>query len=422
MLQAVSFAFLIYGAAGYFVRRGTLPEGGRVQDFPIGAFLLGYVLSVGLLIGARGFIRVWQRYGHSEGNVQVTDAIDAKRVLVVGGAGYIGSALVSQLLKDGYRVRVLDAMLFGEEPLSSVKDHPGLEIIRADFRSGVLGRAMKNTGTVVHLAGIVGDPACNLDESLTIDINLTSTRSIADMAKYSRVPRFIFASTCSVYGACDEMLDEKSVAKPVSLYGNTKLASERLLREMADDGFSPIILRFATIYGLSGRTRFDLVVNLLSAKAKVDGQVTVFNGAQWRPFVHVMDAARAIKLAIDAPRDVVDNQVFNVGSNAQNRTILDVGKMIHEKVVGSELIVDESGSDARNYRVDFAKIRNCLAFEPEWTLDMGIEQVLDAIASGKVKDYRDPKYSNYAFLNLQGTTELARDHWALQMIRDLESI
>lgn len=422
VLQAVTFAFLIYGAAGYFLRRGEMPIGGRVQDFPIGAFLIGYVLSVGLLIGARGFIRVWQRVDNPEGSATVIESADKKHVLVVGGAGYIGSALVPQLLNDGYRVRVLDAMLFGEEPLASVKDHPHLEIIRADFRSGVLGRAMKNVGTVVHLAGIVGDPACNLDEGLTVDINLTSTRSIADMAKYSKVPRFLFASTCSVYGACDEILDERSVAKPVSLYGNTKLASERLLREMADEDFSPTILRFATIYGLSGRTRFDLVVNLLSAKAKVDGKVTVFNGSQWRPFVHVMDAARAIKLAIDAPLDVVDNQVFNVGCNDQNRTILQIGEMIHDKVVGSELMVDESGSDARNYRVDFTKISEYLGFEPEWTLDQGVEQVLDAIASGKVEDYRDPKYSNYAFLNLQGTTELSRDHWALQMIRDLEGI
>jgi nucleoside-diphosphate-sugar epimerase len=279
---------------------------------------------------------------------------------------------------------------------------------------------MRNVGTVVHLAGIVGDPACNLDEGLTIDVNLTSTRSIADMAKYSQVPRFVFASTCSVYGACDEILDERSMAKPVSLYGNTKLASEKVLRDMADDTFSPTVLRFATIYGLSGRTRFDLVVNLLAAKAKIDSKITIFNGAQWRPFVHVMDAASAIKLAVDAPSDVVHNEIFNVGSNEQNHTILEVGEMIHQQVIGAELIVDDSGSDARNYRVDFTKIQEHLGFTPQWTLLKGIEQVLHAIASGKVGDYRDPKYSNYAFLNLQGTTELARDHWALEMIRNIE--
>ncbi len=422
VFQAVSAAFLIYGAVGFFLSRGVDPIPGRVQTFPRVALVLAFAITVVLLIGARTFIRVWQRYGHEASHASPQTRDVDKHVLVVGGAGYIGSALVPQLLKDGYHVRVLGAMFFGEEPLDPVKDHPNLEILRGDFRSGLLGRAMRDVGTVVHLAGIVGDPACNLDESLTIDVNLTSTRTIADIAKYSRVPRFIFASTCSVYGACEEILDEKSVAKPVSLYGNTKLASEKVLREMADDSFSPTILRFATIYGLSGRTRFDLVVNLLSAKAKMDGEITVFNGAQWRPFVHVMDAARAIKLAVDAPQEVVGNEVFNVGSNDQNYTILEVGQLVHDKVIGTRLVVDESGSDARNYRVDFSKIQELLGFQPEWSLEKGIEQVLDAIASGKVKDYRDPKYSNYAFLNLQGTTELNRDHWAVEMIRDIESI
>lgn len=418
VLQGVTFGFLGYATLNYFIRRG-LPYEPGIHDFPVGAFALAFTFVLALLVGARTFMRLWVKVD-TPTNVDVISTEADNRVLVIGGAGYIGSALVPQLLETGKKVRVLDAMLFGEEPLAKVKDHPSLEIMRSDFRSGVLGRAMRDTGTVVHLAGIVGDPACNLDEGLTVDINLTSTRSIADMAKYSRVKRFVFASTCSVYGACDEMLDERSMAKPVSLYGNTKLASERVLREMADDSFSPTILRFATIYGLSGRTRFDLVVNLLTAKAKVEGQVTVFNGAQWRPFVHVLDAAKAIRLVVNAPRDAVHNETLNVGSNDQNYTILEVGQMIHEKVIGSELLVDNSGSDARNYRVDFTKIHRLLGFEPEWTVELGIEQVLQSIANGQVTDYKDPKYSNYAFLNLQGTTELARDHWALEMIRSLE--
>lgn len=419
VFQAISIAFLVYGAGGYFLRRGLTP--GVIRDFPVIAFAIAYVLSVGLLIGARTFIRLWQVYGDdSVSKVDIKHEERDKRVLVVGGAGYIGSALVPELLEQGYQVRVLDAMLFGEEPLDAVKDHENLEIVRTDFRSGLIGWAMRDVGTVVHLAGIVGDPACNLDAGLTVDVNLTSTRNIADTAKYHHVPRFIFASTCSVYGACDEMLDEKSISKPVSLYGNTKLASEKVLLEMADDDFSPTILRFATIYGLSGRTRFDLVVNLLTAKAKVDGEITVFNGAQWRPFVHVQDAAHAIRLAVDAPQQVVANQILNVGSNDQNYTILQIGELIHQQVIGAKLIVDNSGEDARNYRVDFSKIREQLGFHTKWTVETGIEQVLDAIATGKVKDYRDPKYSNFAFLNQQGTSELMRDHWALEMIRKLE--
>ena len=419
VLQSISIAFLAYGTIRYLAP--TFLESG--YSVPRGALFLAFAISVALLIGARSFIRVWQVYGQDEvARVDVKSDESDKRVLVVGGAGYIGSALVPELLSEGYKVRVLDAMLFGEEPLAPVKDHENLEVIRTDFRSGLIGWAMRDVGTVVHLAGIVGDPACNLDESLTVDINLTSTRSIADIAKYSRVKRFIFASTCSVYGACDEMLDERSISKPVSLYGNTKLASEKVLLDMADDNFSPTILRFATIYGLSGRTRFDLVVNLLSAKAKVDGEITVFNGSQWRPFVHVQDAAHAIRLAVDAPKQVVRNEVFNVGSNDQNYTILQIGELIHQQVIGAKLIVDNSGSDARNYRVNFDKIKGQLGFTPKWTVETGIEQVLDAIANGKVQNYRDPKYSNFAFLNEQGTSELTRDHWALEMIRDMEGI
>jgi nucleoside-diphosphate-sugar epimerase len=436
VFQAVTAAFLIYGSLGYFFRsppqfetssfvaEATTEQRERITDFPRTALAISYVLTLGFLVGARTFIRIWHFIDH---HPSAGTRVDGKKtdnhVLVVGGAGYIGSALVPQLLEAGYRVRVLDAMLFGEEPLGPISKHERLEIVRGDFqRSSTLATAMKDVGTVVHLAGIVGDPACNLDERLTIQVNLSSTRTIAEMAKVVGVRRFIFASTCSVYGACDEILDERSVAKPISLYGNTKLISEKVLHELADETFCPTILRFATIYGLSGRTRFDLVVNLLSAKAKVDGQITVFNGEQWRPFVHVVDAARAIKLVVGAPLEVVNDEVFNVGSNDQNHTILEIGEFVHQKVIGAELIVDSSGSDSRNYRVDFSKIRDVLGFESQWSVDDGIQQVLDAIASGQVQDYRDAKYSNFAFLNQQGTSELSQDHWAVEMIRGLEGV
>src|SRR5437588_8361449 len=148
---------------------------------------------------------------------------------------------------------------------------------------------------------------------------------------------------------------------------------------MADDGFAPTILRFATIYGLSGRTRFDLVVNLLAAKAKTEGRITVNGGGQWRPFVHVDDAAHAVFAAFKAPLAVVGNQVFNVGSDEQNRTIQQVGELIREHVVGSELILNENATDKRNYRVSFAKIRNRIGFVPHWTLEQGINQVVEAV-------------------------------------------
>jgi nucleoside-diphosphate-sugar epimerase len=195
--------------------------------------------------------------------MSVSDRADT--VLVTGGAGYIGSALVSMLLDAGKRVRVLDALVYGKRALADVADHPGLELIEGDFRSvDVVVQAMEGMDAVIHLGAIVGDAACSLDRDLTIDVNLKSTQNIAHVAKALGVPRMIFASTCSVYGARDEMLSETSEASPVSLYGRTKLAAERGLIEMSAAPFEPTIVRFATMYGLSGRSRFDLVVNLLA--------------------------------------------------------------------------------------------------------------------------------------------------------------
>jgi nucleoside-diphosphate-sugar epimerase len=229
----------------------------------------------------------------------------------------------------------------------------------------------------------------------------------------------VFASTCSVYGACDEMIDERSIVRPLSLYGHTKLASERILREMADDRFFSTILRFATIYGLSGRTRLDLVVNLLAARAKIDGEITICGGGQWRPFLHVEDAADAIALVLTAPRSLVANQVFNVGSSDENYTIAAIGEMVRQQVVGARVIVDETQVDTRNYRVDFRKIRHTLGFEPVWSVEDGIHQVLEAIAAGEITDYQDPQYSNVKHLSEAGTDHLARDNWARELIKDV---
>jgi nucleoside-diphosphate-sugar epimerase len=242
---------------------------------------------------------------------------------------------------------------------------------------------------------------------------------IAELAKSVGVERFIFASTCSVYGACDELLDERSFVRPISLYGQTKLASEQVLYQLSGERFGPTIVRFATIYGLSGRTRFDLVVNVLAAKAKIEGKITVFGGDQWRPFVHVDDAAEAVAMALEAPRELVANQVFNVGSNEQNFTINDVGRMVHEQVPTAELLINQQDADKRNYRVSFDKIRNLIGFTPNWTVPQGISQVLEAIASGDVQDYNDPRYSNVKFLTETGTANLARERWARELIKSM---
>ncbi len=281
-------------------------------NIPRGVLLMAWILTAVFLVIARAWATMWRRVIHKEDlELGMSGDQAIKKILVIGGAGYIGSALLPLLLEREYEVRLLDLLLYGIEPIEEHINHPKLELLQEDFRSiDKVVEAMRGVDAVIHLGGIVGDPACALDEKLTIDINIMATRMIAEVAKGSGVRTFIFASTCSVYGANDQMLDEKSELNPVSLYARSKIASERVLLNMADENFSPVILRLSTIYGLSGRTRFDLVVNLLTAKAFVDGEITIYGGNQWRPFLHVEDAAKAISTVIDAPIGMVRSEIF----------------------------------------------------------------------------------------------------------------
>jgi nucleoside-diphosphate-sugar epimerase len=414
VFQAVCQSYLVFG----FLHYGFL---GGAKTLPRSALVLSWGFSLVLIIGSRLWLQIWKKIADPErARILGAQHGQGKNVLVIGGAGYIGSALLPKLLASGYRVRLLDLLLYDTEPIEPVLGHPNLEVVQGDFRHvGKIVEVMQGMDSVVHLGAIVGDPACELDKELTTEVNLSATRMVAEVARLCGVERFVFASTCSVYGACDEMLDERSNTRPVSHYGNTKLAAERVLRQMADDRFAPTILRFSTIYGLSGRTRFDLVVNLLTAKAKIDGQITVMGGNQWRPFVHVDDAALAIATVLGAPREIVGNEIFNVGCDKQNYTIKQVGEIVHQHVPGAELIVDQKDTDRRNYKVSFAKIRNQLNFEPQWTLEQGIEQVLEAIARGDIVDYHDAKYSNVKFLSSQGNDRLTRSTWAHEMLKEI---
>jgi nucleoside-diphosphate-sugar epimerase len=346
-----------------------------------------------------------------------------RTVLVIGGAGYIGSALLPKLLARGHRVRLLDRFFYGFEPIRDILNHRNLEIIHADFRRvDKLVECMEGVDAVIHLGAIVGDPACALDHDLTIEVNLIATRTIAEVAKGYGIRRFIFASTCSVYGAStdDDLLTEESSLNPVSLYAITKLASEKVLMDLASETFSPTCLRFSTIYGLSGRTRFDLVVNLLTAKAVMDGEITVQGGDQWRPFLHVDDAALALLHTLESPLPQAHQQVFNVGSDEQNYTIQQVGEIIKGVVPNAKLVTSVLHGDRRNYRADFKKIREQLGFVPHWTMPEGIKQVIDVIRSGEVKDYRASKYSNVKFLTEEeSAVNLVRHEssWAYDLVK-----
>ena len=376
-------------------------------SFPRSVLIPAWLLTCAVLIAARVWVKIWRVASRVERRLMPSHTLErqVKNVLVIGGAGYIGSAVLPKLLEKGYHVRLLDLLLYGTEPIDDLINHPRLEIIQADFRQvhKVL-EAMRGMDAVIHLGAIVGDPACALDEDLTVEVNLMATRMIAEVAKSVGVERMVFASTCSVYGAGEQTLDEFSTLNPVSLYARSKIASEEVLASMADDHFAPVILRFGTIYGLSGRTRFDLVINLLTAKALNEGQITVFGGDQWRPFVHVDDAASAVVKAFEAPLSVARNEVFNVGSNDQNYTINQVAEIIHRIIPTAELINMGSDTDLRNYRVDFTKAKQILNLSPNWTVERGIEQVMTAIQSGQVTNYQEAKYSNVKFLKEEGFT------------------
>jgi nucleoside-diphosphate-sugar epimerase len=227
---------------------------------------------------------------------------------------------------------------------------------------------------------------------------------LIEIAKGYGVERFLFASSCSVYGATDEIMDENSVVEPVSLYGETKVSSEQALLESATANFHPVIMRFATVFGLSNRPRFDLVVNLLSAKARQDGRITIFNGEQWRPFVHVSDLAEAIMLLQNAPLGAVSREIFNVGDNRLNHTLTEVTEVV-QRVFPGTLIEHAENADRRNYRVNFSKIEKRVGFRCRYTLEDGVREIKAAFDSNEIGNYRDIRFSNLGFLSETGTPE-----------------
>jgi nucleoside-diphosphate-sugar epimerase len=329
----------------------------------------------------------------------------AKRVLVLGGAGYLGSVLVGQLLRRGFAVRVLDAFLFGDQSLNEFKSHPKAEIIRGDVRdTELVAQSMRDCDAVIHLAAIVGDSACEEHKALATEVNRNATRMLANVASRCGVPRFIFASSCSVYGASENCLDESSPLNPLSVYARTKLDSENILLTAKRRDFAPTVLRLGTLFGLSPRMRFDLIVNLFVAQAASLGRVTIWNGEQWRPFLHVQDAARAFVACLDAAPASVSGQIFNVGSPSLNVQIAALGEQI-AKFVGSTRLKTIQTEDRRNYRVLFEKIEHTLGFRCERSLSFGMHEIYSAIRSGSIADFATEQFNNQtAMRNLVSST------------------
>jgi len=324
----------------------------------------------------------------------------SKNILVTGGGGYIGIHLVKLLLDDGYNVTILDNFTFGKEPISDIQDHPKLKIIEGDIANiKDLVSAVKNNRFVVALAAIVGDPASSIDAEETLNLNYESTKILTQICNFYEVEKLIFASSCSVYGSNDSMiLNEESYLNPVSLYARTRIYSENYILDNCES-VSPTIMRLSTVFGFSSRMRYDLVVNTLLIRALRDKKFSVFGGDQWRPFVHCYDVARAFKIAVEADKELTDNQIFNVGSDDMNFTIDEIGEKVSHKIPDAEFSKAAEDVDKRNYRVSFSKISDILDFKKKFDIEMGLDEMTEKIGNdSKLLNYEDKIYSNFTHL------------------------
>jgi nucleoside-diphosphate-sugar epimerase len=360
------------------------------------AVLLWATLVVGPLVLPRVLLNAGVRPARP--NFLATAVRSRGPVLLVGGAGYIGTHVVADLLAANYRVRVLDRLIHGRKPLEDFRADRRFELIEGDVTDIVkLVEAMKDSSAVVHLAGLVGDPACAVDEAFTRHANVIATRMVKEVALSVGVSRFVFASSCSVYGATDRTVCEDDALNPMSLYARTKIDSERELLASPRDVFHPVILRFATVFGHSRRPRFDLVANLFAAQAMTDGVVTVTGERQWRPFIHVQDLSRAIVLALRADPHVTGGRIFNVGDDRMNMTIGQLAELVGDVVARERpvrIVRTPDVADPRNYAVRFDRFRSLLGFQAAVSMRAGIEEIVRELKRGTYGDYRSPCYSN----------------------------
>ncbi|HEX6651426.1 MAG TPA: NAD(P)-dependent oxidoreductase [Thermoleophilaceae bacterium] len=320
------------------------------------------------------------------------------RVLVTGGAGYVGMLTVEALASAGHDVAVLDNLLHGQEPLAARLEAGGARVVRGDVRdAGARSSALDGAEAVVHLAAIVGDPACARDPELANAVNVDGTRALLGDALERGVERLVFASTCSNYGRMADPtvpVDEEAALAPVSLYAEQKVGVETWLLGLGGGSVSPTCLRFATVYGAAPRMRFDLTVNEFTRDLWAERGLEVFGEQFWRPYVHVADAAAAVATVLAAPAERVGGQVFNVGRTDENYRKLDLVELITGRLGRGEVTYVHRDEDPRDYRVSFEKVRRELGFVPERRVPDGIDELVVALEEGRFGDPFDPAYSN----------------------------
>ena len=323
---------------------------------------------------------------------------DKKNILVTGGAGYIGSVLVNLLLSKEYKVTVLDNLLHGFNPLVNINSD-NLIFVKGDIRDkAIVENVMDSQDAVIHLAAIVGEPACNKNQELTNSTNKIGSEILLRAALKNNIEKFIFVSTCSNYGIMSdnaEYVDESSPLKPISIYSETKVEFENLLLNNKIENFYPVVLRFATVYGASPRMRFDLTVNEFTKELYLGRELEIFGEKFWRPYCHTKDIARACQVAVESDNSIA-YQAFNVGATTENFQKKEIVNKIIKQLPDKENLVKfvEKNADPRNYKVSFEKIKNILNFAPEYNVDYGITEIIKTLASNLFDNPDAPKYRN----------------------------
>jgi nucleoside-diphosphate-sugar epimerase len=318
--------------------------------------------------------------------------------LVTGGSGYIGALLVEELRDAGRQVRVLDSLLHRQDDIADEQERSGVEVIRADIRdSDARRRALSGADAVVHLAAIVGDPACAIDPPVSDEVNVQATRALVADANEAGVKKLVFASTCSNYGRMADPnvpITEEGELRPVSLYAEQKVGMEQLILNGGDGATEPTCLRFATVYGVGRRMRFDLTVNEFTRELWADRDLEVFGEQFWRPYIHVRDAARAVRTVLEAPSEKVAGKVFNAGRSGENYRKLDLVGEIGKQIERGKVSYVHRDEDPRDYKVSFDKIRAELGFETLMTVPDGIAEIVGALDAGAFGDPFDRRYRN----------------------------
>ena len=331
-----------------------------------------------------------------------------RHILVTGGAGYIGSLLTSELLRQNYRVTLLDSLLFGGESILPFMGHPNFHFIKSDVTENraikdAVKRDWQKPDAVIHLAGIVGFPACQaVGKQVAWKYNVEATKMVFEQSADLGVERFVFASTYSNYGYSEDgkPVTEETPLHPQSLYAETKIAAEEYLLSQKDATCAPLLFRFATLYGLSPRTRFDLIVNQFVLEAFTKRQLIIYQRGYSRSFVHIRDVVRGVIMGLEAEQSKVRGQVFNLGAESGNYSKNDIVKFVLKRM--PETIVEYKdltfGGDMRDVTVSFEKIRRVLGFETTLNIDDGVREVLFALKSGLIKNPTEDRYRNAQFI------------------------